>query len=218
MKKRILFFTIIILFCSIYSYSQFEYYKPDKTVVKNYKRGSSFSVSPNVLINTPNGVKLAGGLKTRFFVSNRISLDADLVLSRKYIHCGPGILAVPFLLFQPDAINSDYMFDTFGDFLVFLGFYFLSFEHIAYHIPLKQFADISPYVSLLRFKTAVEEEYLINNNSGTGQLSFASGIELNKYFGRFILSPYVEYNIGYLDHVSGINLGIYCGIFFPPKN
>lgn len=183
--------------------------------MKHYKGERSFSVSPNVLIHTPNGVQIAGGFKTRFFVSNRISLDAELVIGRKYIHFGPGLIAVPFLLFQPDALNSDYEFDSFGDLFFFLGFYMLSFEHVAYHIPLKQFADISPYVSLLRFKSAGKDEFPTSENPGAAHLSFATGIEINKYFGRFVLSPYIEYNIGYRDHISGINLGVYCGICFP---
>lgn len=214
MKKRFVFSIILFLSYSIYSYSQFEYYKPDKTLVEHHKGERSFSVSPNILINTPKGIQLAGGIKTRFFVNNRISMDADLVFSRKYIHFGPGLITVPFLLFRPDAINSDYEFDSFGDLFIFLGFYMLSFEHVAYHIPLKHFADISPFVSLLRFKSAGEDEFPTNNNAGTGQFTFATGIEFNKYFGRFAISPYAEYNIGYKDHVSGINLGVNCGICF----
>lgn len=214
MRKQFILSFLVILLYSNSSYSQFEYYKPDTTVMKHHKGERNFSVSPNVLINTPGGVQIAGGLKTRFFVNSRISMDADLVFGHKYMHFGPGLIALPFLLFQPNALNSDYEFDSFGDFFFFLGFYMLSFEHVAYHIPLKKFTDISPYVSLLRFKSAGEDEFPGNNKAGTGQFSFATGIELNKYFGRFALSPYIEYNIGYKDHISGINLGVYCGISF----
>jgi hypothetical protein len=181
----------------------------------HYKGERSFSVSPNILINTPNGVQFAGGFKSRFFIGKRISLDADLVFGQKYIHFGPGLIAVPFLLLQPDALSPDYEFESCGDRFFFLAFYILSFEHVAFHVPLKQFADISPYVSLLRFKSAGENEFPANDETGTGQFTFASGIELNKYFGRFVLSPYIEYNIGYKDHISGINTGVNCGIYFP---
>jgi hypothetical protein len=215
MKKRFLFFIIIIQFYSITSYSQFEYYRPDTTVMKHHKGERSFSVSPNVLIHTPNGIQIAGGFKTRYFVSNRISMDADLVLGRKYLHFGPGIIAVPFLLFQPNAINSGYEFESFGELFFFLGLYMLSFEHVAYHIPLKKFADISPYVSLLRFKSAGNSEFTTSEYPGAANLTFATGVELNKYFGRFALEPYIEYNIGYKDHISGIYLGVYCGFCFP---
>jgi len=214
MKKRFIFSIIIILSCSICLYSQFEYYKPDTNIINHHKGERSLSVSPSLLINTPNGIQLAGGLKTRFFVSNRLSLDADFVLGRRYAHFGPGLVAVPFLLIKPNALNSDYEFDTLGDYLFFLGFYALSFEHIAYHIPLKQSIDFSPYVTLLRIRSAGADEFPAAGNPGSAHLSFATGIELNRYFGRFLLSPYVEYNIGYRDHISGINLGIYCGISF----
>jgi hypothetical protein len=218
MKKQLLLSIIIILIYSGCSYSQFEYYKPDMTEITHFKGERSFSIAPNVLTNTPYGVQFAGGLKTRYFVSRRISMDADLVFGRKYMHFGPGLIAVPFLLFQPDAINSDYQFDSFSDLFFFLGFYMLSFEHVAYHIPLKQYTDISPYICLMRFKSAGENEFPANNNAGTGQFTFASGIELNKYFGRFVFSPYVENNIGYKDHISGINMGVYFGYMFPSKN
>ncbi len=214
MIRRFLLSITFILSYSICSYSQFEYYKPDTKIINHHKGERSISVSPSLLINTPNGVQLAGGLKTRFFVSNRISLDADLVLGRKYAHVGPGIFAVPFLLFQPNALNSGYEFESLGDFLFFLGFFALSFEHVAYHIPLEQSFDISPYVSLLRIRSAGEDEFPTGENPGTAHLSFATGIELNKYFGRFALSPYIEYNIRYKDQLSGINFGINCGICF----
>jgi hypothetical protein len=46
---------------------------------------------------------------------------------------------------------------------------------------------------------------------------FATGLELNKYYKRFLLAPYLEFNIGYQDHVPGMNAGTYCGMFFPNK-
>jgi len=48
-------------------------------------------------------------------------------------------------------------------------------------------------------------------------MSFASGVQLNKYFGRFVLSPYAEYNIGYRNHIPGYNIGVYCGVHFLHK-
>ncbi len=49
------------------------------------------------------------------------------------------------------------------------------------------------------------------------QLSFTSGVQINKYFGRFVLSPYTEFNVGYKDKIPGFNIGVYCGINFPVK-
>jgi len=217
MKIRSIISVAIFVLYSTCSFSQFEYYKPDTTRTKHRKGERSFSLSPNVLANTPRGTQFAGGLKTRYFISNKLSLDADLMIGRDYLHFGPGLIALPFLLFQPDALSGNYNYESFGDYLLFLGFYLLSFEHMAYHVPLKQYTDFSPYISLLRFK-ATGDIYSSENNGGDGQFSFAAGIEINKYIGRFYLSPYVEYNIGYRDHISGINLGINCGINFPPKN
>jgi len=216
MKKRDFLLVAFILLCSACSYSQFEYYKPDTTRTKHRKGERGISLSPNVLTNTHGSVQFAGGLKTRYFISNRFSLDADLMVGRDYVHFGPGLIALPILLFQPGALNEDYTFDTFGDYLFFLGFYLLSFEHIVYHVPLKKYADLSPYISLLRFKQAGDLNSP-DNNGGEGQFSFAAGIEINKYIRRFYISPYVEYNIGYSDHISGVNLGVNCGINFPSK-
>ena len=49
------------------------------------------------------------------------------------------------------------------------------------------------------------------------QYCFATGVQINKYFGRFVLSPYAEYNIGYKDHKYGMNIGVYLGIAFQDK-
>jgi hypothetical protein len=221
MKKRILFFILIFLFYSRCSFSQFEYNKPETTLISHKKGERSISVSPNILINTLNGRQLAGGLKARFFVSERFSIDADFVIGRNYLHTGPGILTVPIFLILPYTFSSDFLFDSSypcREALGLLALYILSLEHFAYHIPLKNFADISPYVSLLRLRTTGNNENNTTNSREFSPLAFASGIEFNKYFGRFVLSPYIEYNIGYGDHISGINAGVYCGISFPSKN
>ena len=103
------------------------------------------------------------------------------------------------------------------DFLFAVAAIALSFEHISYHIPVKDNLDISPYVSLLRYKYAYEHGNYSDNDFIGEQMSFASGVQINKYFGRFMLSPYAEYNIGYKDHIPGFNFGVYCGIYFPTK-
>jgi len=218
MTRRLLLLTLIFLFLTDHAFSQFEYYQPQKTIITHAKGERSFALSPDLLINTPNGVQFGGGLKTSYFVSNRISMDADFVFGRKYMHMGPGLIIVPFLLFKPDALSSDIEFESFGDLFLFLAFYALSFEHVAYHLPLGQSADVAPYISLLRLRVAGNEGFPGGNETGTGHVTYATGIELNKYFGRFLLSPYIEYNGGYKYHFSAINLGIYCGISFPIKS
>jgi hypothetical protein len=218
MKKRGILSIIIFLLSLNCSFAQFEYYKPEMTLMKHSKGERSISLSPQILVNTPNGLQFAGGLKTRFFISNHISLDADMVFGCNYGHFGPGIVIVPFLLMQPDALSSGTDSYTIGEFFVFMTFYVLSFEHISYHIPLKKYTDLTPYVSLLRFKSAGEEEFPANDETGSGQVTFATGIEFNKYLGRFVLSPFVEYNVAYTGHFQGINMGVYFGICFPSKN
>ena len=177
-----------------------------------------FSISPNILCNTPNVVQLAGGLKFQMFLSKRISLDADLVFGRDYIHTGPGMIGLPLALIAFGSVNNFGESDlTLTDFLICAALIGLSFEHISYHVPVKSDLDISPYLSLLRYKYAYEYGNYSNQNVKGEQFSFALGLQLNKYFGRFLVSPYAECNIGYIDHLQGYNIGVYCGIYFPVK-
>ena len=55
----------------------------------------SLSVSPDLLLKTPNGIQFAGGIKIRTYISKRISFDSDLVFGRDYVHGGPGIIGLP---------------------------------------------------------------------------------------------------------------------------
>lgn len=175
----------------------------------------SIAASPNILFNTPNGTQFAGGLKLRMFLGTRISFDADIVFGRDYIHTGPGIVGIPlWLLFlSPRGISSSDE-STFSGVLLAIITMVLSAEHVAYHIPLKSKLDISPYISLLRYKSSYKYGDYSNPKYAGEQFSFASGLEINRYFKRFQLSPYVEYNVGYADHISGFNTGVYFGYYF----
>ena len=93
----------------------------------------------------------------------------------------------------------------------------LSAEHVAYHIPVNSTLDISPFMSLLRYKVSYKYGDYSNTKYAGEQFSFALGLEINKYLNRFQLSPYVEYNVGYADHISGFNTGVYCGYYFLRK-
>ena len=223
MKKFLLICTIFSGFLSLAAYSQFEYNKPDTAVNRHKEREMIFAASPTLLMRTPNGTQLVGGVKLEVFLGRRFSVDADLVLGRDYIHTGPGLIGLPlYLIVSASSARNDELF-SFNDegsltnFLISVAFVALSFEHLSYHIPVNENVEISPYVSLLRYKYA----YARSNNSDVNyiseQLSFASGVQVNKYLGRFVLSPYAEYNIGYNDHISGFNIGVYCGIYFPGK-
>jgi len=217
MKNLLIFTLLLLFFSSVSTYSQFEYYKPEAARNNHVFGDKILAVSPNLLFNTPNGVQTAGGIKFSFFLSKRISLDADLVLGRDYVHCGPGLIAIPFWLLQSTNFGFESGDTDFNSFLFILAATVLSFEHISYHIPAKNHLDISPYLSLLRFKYAYEHGNYSDANVTGEQLCYALGLEVNKYFGRFVLSPYAEFDMGYKDHIPGFNMGVYCGIFFPKK-
>ena len=180
-------------------------------IINHSKGQSMLMASPTVLINTPNGVQFAGGIKYQVFLGNRVSLDADFVFGKDYFHLGPGLIGLPIgmLLFEDDT--------EWWSFLLGLAMMAVSFEHISYHIPVTADLDISPYVSVLRYKNSYE----YNNYSDTTfigqQLSFATGVQVNKYIGKFLFSPYFEYNVGYKDLGSRFNVGVYLGIYFARK-
>ena len=175
----------------------------------------SLSVSPNLLCNTPNGVQLAGGFKTNTYVCRWLSFEADLVAGRDYFHFGPGIAGLP--LFMLLISGGGFEFDSFGEMLLEIFIIALSAEHVAGHIPVKEVADISPYLSLFRYKYSYKYgDYYAVEYSGE-QPSCAVGIQVNKYFNRFYISPYAEVNVGYNDHIPRYNIGIYCGYFFYGK-
>jgi hypothetical protein len=221
MKKPVVFFLLISTCLS--GYSQFEYYKSDSTKTHHKSGDFSISASPNILFSTPNGTQAAGGIKIQLFISKRVSLDGDFVFGKDYLHLGPGIIGIPVILIAGRAFMRDegIAFGEGGssmtDIIFYLAAMALSFEHISYHIPLKKETDISPYVSFLRYKSAYKTGSYSDPDYIGEQLSFTTGIQLNKYFGRFVLSPYAEFNVGYKDKIPGYNVGVYCGINFPGK-
>jgi hypothetical protein len=219
MKTKLSILTIVMLF-SLPAFSQLEYnIAKDKTDghVELYNRHfpgeKKISLSPNIITSPDFGTIMAGGLKFQVFLGKRLSLDADFVVGKHYLHGGPGIIAVPFwlLFFSQSGLESDEGFG-FKDFLFMVVAGVLSFEHLSYHIPLKNDLEISPFVSFLRYKQYTPTEDI---NADGGQLSFATGIQMDRYFGRFFISPYAEYNIGYSDGISGFNAGVGFGISFP---
>jgi hypothetical protein len=176
----------------------------------------SFSGSPTLLFDTPNGTQFAGGLKMRIFMGKRISFDADIVFGRDYLHTGPGIIGIPlWILFLGSSVSDEE--STFTEFLMKIAAMALSAEHLAYHAPLRKDIEMAPYISVLRYKYANRYGNYSDSTFISDQFSFAAGIEWNKYYKHFLLSPYVEFNIGYQDHLPGINAGVYCGIFIPNK-
>ena len=187
----------------------------DNKIINHRSGQSILSFSPTVLLNTPNGVQLAGGIKFQVFLGKRLSIDADFVISKDYLHLGPGLIGLPIGLF---GLSFDDEEGPVQSFLLSVAAIALSFEHISYHIPVTTELDISPYVSLLRYKSSYEHSESSDPDFIGEQLSFATGVQMNRYYGRFVLSPYGEYNIGYKDLDSRFNIGVYLGIYFRGKN
>jgi hypothetical protein len=218
MKGFLLVVALFLFSSSIYSqdepvgngqkYARPEHYFGDYTI----------SASPNLLLKTPNGVQFAGGLKVRSFIGKRLSFDSDMVFGRDYFHAGPGIIGLPLWIFfwRADGEESSEVM-PFKDLLFKIAIIALSAEHVAYHIPVTNTSDLSPYISLLRYKSSYKFGESSNTLVTNEQFSFAMGIELNKYFNRFSVSPYAEFNIGYTDRKSCFNLGVYCGYYFQVK-
>ena len=217
MKKAIQFLALMMT-CSILSSQTLDIVNNQQFSRPVHAFGDfSISVSPDILFNTPNGLQFAGGLKLRMFMGKRISFDTDLVFGRDYAHGGPGIIGIPAWILVIGAFDSEGEERSFSELLFIAAAMALSAEHVSCHLPVKNSLDISPYLSLLRYKSAYEYGKYSNTNVTNEQLSFALGLEVNKYYNRFMLSPYIECNVGYVDHIPGINAGVYCGIYFPNK-
>jgi hypothetical protein len=216
---RSIFIVTILLSLSGNLYSQFEYYVPKDSIKQpgdnfriHHAGDKMLSVSPNVLTSHDFGVKYAGGISFQVFLGRRLSVDTELVLGKDYVHGGPGVIAIPFwLLFLSESQFVDNDLGLNG-YLIMLAAAVLSFEHMSYHIPVNKDLDISPYFSFIRIKAnTLNTEENIGDN-----VSFATGVHFDKYFGRFFISPYAEYTIGYTHHVSGFNTGVGLGISFNP--
>jgi hypothetical protein len=217
MKKSLMTLVMFLYSFSLFCQTNNEE-QPQPSGYSTHSKGDvSISLSGNRLMNDPYESLYAGGFKMRMFVSNRLSFDADLVIGKDYFHLGPGLIGLPlWILGNGLGISSDED-QTFTEFLILITLMGLSAEHIAYHIPLKNTTDISPFVSFLRFNeidiydpnTKTEEYY--------SHTCFVAGVEVNKYFKRFVLSPYIEYNIAYSGDFHGFNFGLNFGYYFPKK-
>lgn len=181
----------------------------------NHSAGEfAVSLSPNLIFSN-NTVKAAGGLKIQFFVSSRISFDADLVVSGNYLHLDPGLIGVPLgIIILADNEDGH----TLNEFLLSLAGFALSVEHISYHVPVNTTTDISPYMCVLRYRRSKYNEMNTLDGDLTGYLKnnvcFAAGLQVNKLLGKFIIAPYVDYSISYTDGNSYFNCGLYCGYRF----
>src|SRR5664280_1081879 len=210
MKKSILF--LALLMAGSISFSQTENeINYQRFSLPNHAFGDiCISVAPSLLYNTPNVLQLAGGFKLRMFLGKRVSFDTDMVFGRDYIHAGPGIIGIPAWILVVYSFGNESDDSPISELLFIAATMVLSAEHTSLHFPVRNSFDISPYLSLLRYKSSYEYGHYSNTGRTNEQLSYAIGLEVNKYFNRFVFSPYVEYNVGYVDHTAGINAGLYC--------
>jgi hypothetical protein len=221
MKKQLLSFLLLAI-CLAAS-SQVEVNKSEIQATKHIAGDFIISAAPNLMFNTPNGSVMAGGVKMQVFMGKKFSFDSDIVFGRDYCHFGPGVIGLPvamIVLAKMDKNQDVSLKDEDGSFTTFLflaAAVALSVEHFSCHFPVKNNMDISPYISLLRYKIAYKYGTYSDPDIIGEQFSFASGIQLNKYIGRFVFAPYAEYNVGYKDHISGFNIGAYCGFLFHTK-
>jgi hypothetical protein len=181
------------------------------------KGDASISLSGNRLMNDPFGSQFGGGVKIRMFLGKRVSFDSDLVVGKDYVHFGPGIIGLPLWILGAELGFSSDDDGSFGLFIFKLVAMALSAEHIAFHFPVKSNTDISPFISVLRFKQLNINDLNAASEDNYAHASFVAGLELNQYFKRFVLSPYAEYNIAYDGYVQGFNFGINFGYYLPVK-
>ena len=217
MKKYSLTFGFFLISALLYAQIQEESEPKNSGKIFHSKKDISISLSPNILFNTPGGRIIAGGMQIRMFVGKRFSFDSDLMIGRDFLQLGPGIFGLPALLLGYNwSFGTDEEDNTFTEFLILGIAVLLSAEHFSYHFPASNNTEISPYVSFLRFRNFGNAE---NSENGYGESSacFAVGFEVNKYFKRFILSPYMDYTIGYSSPINGFTTGINCGYYLPSR-
>jgi hypothetical protein len=207
--------TLISAFIPVLSAGQFEYEHNSQAVtpVQHSFKDLTVSVSPNLLFRTPNGTQVAGGIKLTMFLGKRFSFDTEFILGNCYTLAGPGLIGIPAWLLGFGLTDEDG--GTLSDILIAGLMIVLTAEHTSYHIPVNNSLELSPFISLLRLKHTLKFGYYDHPDVVEDQACFSAGLEINKYFTRFVISPYIEYNRGYTDHKPGINTGIYFGYYLP---
>ncbi len=209
-----LLYTRLIFAQDTLIYSDLPWDRPEKASrIEHMYKDVIISASPDVLFNTPNGLQFGGGLKLRMYLGKNVSFESHLIFSKSYLIAGPGLVGLPIWIFG--LLNSEE--NTFTEFLAGAALALLSAEHISFHIPAGGSTELSPYISLLKLKQSYVHGTFSDPGTDPQQICLSTGLSLDKYFKRFVFSPYIEYNYGYTDHKSGINAGIWFGYYFYSK-
>lgn len=172
-------------------------------------KDAALSFAPTFRYDASTGTSVAGSFKMRMFLGKRFSFDSDITIGKDYLTFGPGLIGIPCWLLLFPSMDEEMNFDQLIAVAIIAA---LTTEHTAYHIPLKKYTDLSPYVSLLKFRSFYGN-YKENHPGYDDQVCFAIGLELNKYFNKVVLSPYIEYNQGYGDSRGFIYTGVYLGFY-----
>lgn len=222
MKKLLLISWMCLISLDFFGQSSNEQKTQNLNATSHSFRDVNISlITPNVLYDSQAGTLIGGGLKLRMFVSRRFSFDSDLIVGRDFLHYGPGIVGLPlWCIAASSGINfnsDDGQYQSLAGFLMIGVIMILSGEHFAYHIPVNSNTEISPYLSILRFKQLKNVQGPNNSVVNGVNYNCAIGIEINQYIKRFIVSPYIDYEMAYNGTGHGINIGFSLGYCFYAK-
>ncbi len=220
--KKILYLVLIVIGISSTVFAQDDIFRSDSYGQNMLHRKRDFSIflsTAYLSANNPYNPTLSGGLKMRMFVGERFSFDSGFMIGQDHSQWGIGTLGLPIWMLGMGILadEEDDIGAEFGKLLFFGVVMLLSAEHIAYHIPMQDRIEFSPYVSLLRMKQFTIVESPEHPDGYVGATCFALGAELNTYFNKFIVSPYVDYSIGYSGDFRGFAIGVNVGYYFPTK-
>ncbi len=131
----------------------------------------------------------------QYFVTDRISLNYPVSVSREYIHVPASV---------PIIVASAACF--YGD--LELLYMLLIPEGVSFHFPIQRFVTISPYINPLGF------EYYYNSEIEEWYMTSAVGAKANiTPTSPLVIAPFAEYKIDY-GHRAGVRAGISVGLYF----
>lgn len=171
-------------------------------------------LSPVLISVNRDNPSFGGGLNLQYYISKRVNLNGYLVISGKYGHFNLGIISVPLLIAfeSPEGIGSENL----EEFLLQLLLLVTVFENPSFHIPLNASTDFSVYAGVLRF-IFDERNIPAGSTDNNSFLACYFGLRLNRYFGRFVLTPYGEVSFRYRDFSPSVNAGLHLGYLIPGK-
>jgi len=191
--------------------AQEDFYE-EPTAVMHELRDWTISASPTYAYH-PNGFpRVVGGLNSMVLLGKYFSLNANMAAGPGYIHFGSGIIGIPAIIMGGgDIIFADLEFEAF---IIWAALLALAFENFNIHIPLTSILELSPYISLLRFK------YIKEGYGGQGfdwNVNIVGGVRLNIFMtDRFFIAPFVEAirdwgqrGRGFWGVAGGIHAGFY---------